>query len=42
MDGNNHMDFKELITTTKYDFLRTNERLGNRIMLCLWDKLRRK
>ena len=27
------MDFKELMNTTEYDFLRTNERLGNRIML---------
>ena len=27
------MDFKELMNTTEYDFLRTNERLGDRIML---------
>ena len=27
------MNFKELMNTTEYDFLRTNERLGNRIML---------
>lgn len=27
------MDFKELMNTTEYDSLRTNERLGNRIML---------
>ncbi len=27
------MDFKALINTTEYDFLRTNERLGDRIML---------
>lgn len=27
------MDFRELIKTEKYDFLRTNERLNNRIML---------
>ena len=27
------MDFKELMNTTEYDILRTNERLGNRIML---------
>ena len=27
------MDFKELINTAEYDFLRTNERLGERIML---------
>ncbi len=27
------MDFRELMNTTEYDFLRTNERLGNRIML---------
>ncbi|MBR1597398.1 MAG: nucleotidyltransferase domain-containing protein [Lachnospiraceae bacterium] len=27
------MDFKEIMNTTEYDFLRTNERLGDRIML---------
>lgn len=27
------MDFKALMNTTEYDFLRTNERLGDRIML---------
>ena len=27
------MDFKRLINSTEYDFLRTNERLGDRIML---------
>lgn len=27
------MDFKELINTSEYDFLRTNERLGERIRL---------
>ncbi len=27
------MDFIELIQTTEYDFLRTNEHLGDRIML---------
>ena len=27
------MDFKALMNTSEYDFLRTNERLGNRIML---------
>ncbi len=27
------MDFKKLMNTSEYDFLRTNERLGNRIML---------
>ena len=27
------MDFKVLMKTTEYDFLRTNERLGNSIML---------
>ena len=25
------MDFKELMKTIEYDYLRTNERLGNRI-----------
>jgi predicted nucleotidyltransferase len=27
------MDFKKLMNSEEYDFLRTNERLGNRIML---------
>ena len=27
------MDFKQLMNSEEYDFLRTNERLGNRIML---------
>ena len=27
------MDFKALMNTSEYDFLRTNERLGDRIML---------
>jgi predicted nucleotidyltransferase len=27
------MDFKKLMSSEEYDFLRTNERLGNRIML---------
>ena len=27
------MDFKALLNTTEYDFIRNNERLGNRIML---------
>ena len=27
------MDFKALLQTTEYDFIRNNERLGNRIML---------
>ncbi len=27
------MDFKKLMNSEAYDFLRTNERLGNRIML---------
>lgn len=27
------MDFKALMNTTEYDFLRSNERLGGRIML---------
>ena len=27
------MDFKQLMKSEGYDFLRTNERLGNRIML---------
>ena len=27
------MDFKKLMNSKEYDFLRTNERLGNRIML---------
>ena len=27
------MDFKELLNTREYDFLRTNPRLGKRIML---------
>lgn len=29
----NYMDFKKLMNSTEYDFLRTNERLGERIML---------
>ena len=29
----NSMDFKELMTTTEYDFLRDNPRLGDRIIL---------
>jgi hypothetical protein len=27
------MDFKKIMNSEEYDFLRTNERLGNRIML---------
>ena len=27
------MDFKKLMNSEEYEFLRTNERLGNRIML---------
>ncbi|MCR5203825.1 MAG: nucleotidyltransferase domain-containing protein [Lachnospiraceae bacterium] len=27
------MDFKALLNTKEYDFIRTNKRLGNRIML---------
>lgn len=27
------MDFKALLQTTEYDFIRTNERLGDRILL---------
>ena len=27
------MDFKEFMNTAEYDFLRTNKRLGDRIML---------
>ena len=33
MESNKHMDFKELMNITEYDFLWRNERLGNRIML---------
>ena len=29
----NYMDFKKLMNSTEYDFLRTNERLGERIMV---------
>ena len=31
--GRNQMNFKTLMNTSEYDFLKTNERLGNRIML---------